>query len=181
MNRTRISGRLGREEGAAAVEFALIAGVLSMLVFGMLEYGLFFLQSQSLKAAAREGARVAAVGGARLQVKNAVISGSGGALDGNYDCFWVDVIFPPATSAPTHVSCGPLEASSTKYCSPGLANPTLGDEVVVTIPNGSGSTYNTGGSRDIGSNIVQAFQIDVPFLPHLNVHPTVTGSFRCEQ
>ena len=65
--RTRIRSKLrreaGREDGAAAVEFALIVGLLAMLVFGMMEYGLAFMQVQTLRAATREGARVAAVAG----------------------------------------------------------------------------------------------------------------------
>ena len=55
--------KLRREDGAAAVEFALIVGLLAILVFGLLEYGLAFWQVQNLRASAREGARVAAVGG----------------------------------------------------------------------------------------------------------------------
>ena len=53
----KIRSKLRREEGAAAVEFALIVGLLAILVFGLLEYGLAFWQVQNLRAAAREGAR----------------------------------------------------------------------------------------------------------------------------
>ena len=41
----RIPQRLGREDGAAAVEFALIVGVLAMLIFGMLQFGLTLLRA----------------------------------------------------------------------------------------------------------------------------------------
>ena len=57
----RIPQRLGREDGAAAVEFALIVGVLAMLIFGMLQFGLTFFELQSLRAATREGGRLGAV------------------------------------------------------------------------------------------------------------------------
>ena len=57
----KIPPTLRREDGAAAVEFALIAGVLAMLIFGMLQFGLAFFQLQNLRAATREGARLAAV------------------------------------------------------------------------------------------------------------------------
>ena len=171
--------RLGREDGAAAVEFALIVGVLSMLIFGMLEYGLFFLQDQSLKAAAREGARVAAVGGTRANcnggqpcIQGAIVSGSGGALPAAYPCFYVTL--DSGTSA---TACASPPVPTTKYCDQSANPSTLGREVIVTIPTGSGSA-DWGG---LPSNVVQAFQIDIPFLPHLNVHPTITGSFRCEQ
>ena len=73
-----------REDGAAAVEFALIVGLLAMLIFGMMEYGLAFWQMQSLRAATREGARVAAVGGDTTQVTNAVVGASAGALPAGF-------------------------------------------------------------------------------------------------
>ena len=44
-----IRARLRREDGAAAVEFAPIAGVLAMLIFGMLQFGLAFFQLQNLR------------------------------------------------------------------------------------------------------------------------------------
>jgi Flp pilus assembly protein TadG len=49
------------ERGAAAVEFALIATVLVMLLFGILEYGRVFSELEVLESAAREGARAASV------------------------------------------------------------------------------------------------------------------------
>ena len=50
-----IRARLRREDGAAAVEFALIAGVLAMLIFGMLQFGVAFFQLQNLRAADPRG------------------------------------------------------------------------------------------------------------------------------
>jgi Flp pilus assembly protein TadG len=57
LNRHRIS----REEGVAAVEFALILPVLALLLFGVLEFGRVWSQYQVFQGAAREGARCAAV------------------------------------------------------------------------------------------------------------------------
>jgi Flp pilus assembly protein TadG len=45
----------------AAVEFAIIAVVLFTLVFGMIQFGLWLSKYQAMTAAAREGARVAAL------------------------------------------------------------------------------------------------------------------------
>jgi Flp pilus assembly protein TadG len=44
--------------GAAAVEFAIVAPVFFLLVFGMVEYGRMIMVQQVLTNAAREGARV---------------------------------------------------------------------------------------------------------------------------
>ncbi len=82
--RSKLRRGAAREDGAAAVEFALIVGLLAMLVFGMMEYGLAFWQLQSLRAATREGARVAAVGGDTSQVTNAVVGASAGALPAGF-------------------------------------------------------------------------------------------------
>jgi Flp pilus assembly protein TadG len=78
-----IRSRLRREDGAAAVEFALIAGVLAMLLFGMLQFGLAFFQLQNLRAAAREGARQSAVLADRATVEARVVDASNGAMAGN--------------------------------------------------------------------------------------------------
>ncbi len=50
------------EEGAAAVEFALILPIFSLLLFGMVQYSMYFWSTQSAADAAREGARRGAVG-----------------------------------------------------------------------------------------------------------------------
>jgi Flp pilus assembly protein TadG len=55
------SKRPNREEGAAALEFAIIGTLLMLLVFGVIEFGLFLSQQEVWQSAAREGARVAAV------------------------------------------------------------------------------------------------------------------------
>ena len=80
----KIRTKLHREEGAAAVEFALIVGLLAMLVFGMMEYGLALWQVQNLRSATREGARVAAVGGTTAQIDAAVVNASSGALPSGF-------------------------------------------------------------------------------------------------
>lgn len=60
------------ESGAAAVEFALIAGLLFTIVFGILEYGRMFNELEVLTSAAREGARTAAVRGTPDEIADAV-------------------------------------------------------------------------------------------------------------
>jgi Flp pilus assembly pilin Flp len=63
----------GRQEGAAAVEFALLLPLLVLLLFGIIEFGFAFSTRIQATNAAREAARLAVVG-----VDNwANISGSG--------------------------------------------------------------------------------------------------------
>jgi hypothetical protein len=47
----------GNDRGAAAVEFALVVPVLLMILFGIIDYGLLFNNSLSVKQGVREGAR----------------------------------------------------------------------------------------------------------------------------
>jgi Flp pilus assembly protein TadG len=58
---TVIRDRISREEGVAAVEFAIILPVLALILFGVLEFGRVWSQYQVYNGAAREGARCAAV------------------------------------------------------------------------------------------------------------------------
>jgi len=66
---------------AAAVEFAVVAPVFLLLVFGMIEYGRMVMVYQVLTNASREGARVAVLDGATTagvtsQVNSYLSSGS---------------------------------------------------------------------------------------------------------
>lgn len=51
--------------GASAVEFALVVPILLLLVFGMVQYGLYFWSAQGGSSATRDAARRAAVGDLR--------------------------------------------------------------------------------------------------------------------
>jgi Flp pilus assembly protein TadG len=50
-----------RQEGAAAVEFAIILPLLVVLVFGIIEFGLLLYNQQVITNASREGARAGIV------------------------------------------------------------------------------------------------------------------------
>jgi Flp pilus assembly protein TadG len=56
-----IRDRISREDGVAAVEFAIILPLLCLILFGVLEFGRVWSQYQVFQGAAREGARCAAV------------------------------------------------------------------------------------------------------------------------
>lgn len=58
-SRTGASG--GGDEGASAVEFALVLPILLMLVFGVIDYGWWFGETLGLRSGVREAARLGAV------------------------------------------------------------------------------------------------------------------------
>jgi Flp pilus assembly protein TadG len=62
MNRRPSGGRDARDRGAAMVEFALLLPMLLLIVFGIIDFGRALNAQITLTQAAREGARLAALG-----------------------------------------------------------------------------------------------------------------------
>jgi Flp pilus assembly protein TadG len=58
--RGRIVSRLRREEGASMIEFAIVAPLLFVLLFGIIEFGLIMYDQAIITSASIEGARFAA-------------------------------------------------------------------------------------------------------------------------
>ena len=85
------------ERGAVAVEFALLAPVLVMLLLGITEFGRAYNVQGTLSSAAREGVRVMAIGNnptaARTAAKNAAVAVQPALSDANFT-------FSPSTCAP---------------------------------------------------------------------------------
>ena len=50
-----------RQRGAAAVEFALIAPILFLVMFGTIQYGLYFFDAHGTRSGVREAARLGVV------------------------------------------------------------------------------------------------------------------------
>ena len=64
-----------RDDGAAAVEFALVLPVLVVLVFAILQFGFAFAQVLALNSAARQGARLGVTRGSTCaEVRTATTS-----------------------------------------------------------------------------------------------------------
>ncbi|MGO4857629.1 TadE/TadG family type IV pilus assembly protein [Arthrobacter sp. 2MCAF14] len=76
------------ERGAVAVEFAILAPVLIMLLLGIMEFGRAYNVQVSLSNAAREGVRVMAISNdqtaAKTAAKNAAVSLNPQLADTNF-------------------------------------------------------------------------------------------------
>jgi Flp pilus assembly protein TadG len=107
------------QRGASAVEFALIAPVLFMLVFGIIGFGLAFMQLQTIRGAVREGARISAVGATVAQVQQKVQDASTGLV-------------PAGQVAVTSCPGRDTTADTTAAFDTGQMNG--GEGIVVTIP-----------------------------------------------
>lgn len=85
MIRECLSRRKRRDEvGATVLEFALVAPLLFTVMFGIIQYGLYFWSTSTAAASAREAARQMAVGTEWTCTKaQAVEKASGAAFDGS--------------------------------------------------------------------------------------------------
>jgi Flp pilus assembly protein TadG len=72
MKRPPSSRRTASDRGTAAVEFALVLPVLLLIVFGLIDFGRALNAQISLTGAAREGARLAALGYSDADVQSRV-------------------------------------------------------------------------------------------------------------
>ena len=66
-----------REEGVAILEMVMIMPVIAMIIFLIMDMGLFFFDYVSAQNAAREGARCGAVGYSDASVEARVIEAAG--------------------------------------------------------------------------------------------------------
>src|SRR5436190_15162474 len=63
MQRQRYRGLLRAQDGVGAIEFAFVAGILSMLLLGICDFGLGFWEKMQVANAARAGAEYAVKSG----------------------------------------------------------------------------------------------------------------------
>jgi Flp pilus assembly protein TadG len=57
----RARGQGGRERGASLVEFAFVVPLLTLFLFGIVQFGIAYDKQQSVNSASREGARLGAL------------------------------------------------------------------------------------------------------------------------
>jgi Flp pilus assembly protein TadG len=79
--RRRSRLRFRNERGASAVEFVLILPVLTIFVFGIIGFGVAFMQMQTIRGALREGGRAAATGASTTEVQDHAYRSALGAID----------------------------------------------------------------------------------------------------
>ncbi len=148
-----------QERGASAVEFAIIASVLFMVLFGTIQFGIAYNRYQGLQAGAREGARLGSLQSTpkddiRQRVKDSVSIIEGSALD--FPC-------PPAT-----VEEGCIEIHLRDQ----------GSGTINTSP--PDPPCNTNGGDTIIVNVRYMMDIPIPFFGNPQITVTGSGEFVCE-
>lgn len=100
LGRERARGRENdaRDRGAAAVEFALVVPVLFLMLFGIIDFGRLYNAQVTITQAAREGARLAALGTATAAVQTRTESAATGLNSGDLD---ITVTSCASTAGPT--------------------------------------------------------------------------------
>ena len=93
----KLSNFLRRNKGQALVEFAFVLPIILLVLMGIIEFGRIFNTYLVLTNASREGARVAAVGGADLDVTNSVRN-----------------VTPTLNQASLNITINPIEISRTR-------------------------------------------------------------------
>jgi Flp pilus assembly protein TadG len=121
---------LGREEGASAVEMALLTPLLFMLVFGIIGFGLAFLQVQSIRTGVREGGRAVAVGAAKNVVQQKTVDASSGAIPSGQQGNVVVGVSGPGNNT----TCTPNTLGNDATVSYDTHNLNGGDGIVIRIP-----------------------------------------------
>jgi hypothetical protein len=74
-------GRFRGEGGASAVEFVLLVPVLAIFVFGIIGFGVAFMQMQTIRGALREAGRAAATGSSTSEVQQHAYQSALGSID----------------------------------------------------------------------------------------------------
>lgn len=158
---------LGREDGASAVEFALVVSLLFMVLFGTVQFGIAFNRYQGLTAAAREGGRLASIRAtddevvARTKEATSIIDTTGttysnacGALAVEASCIDIAVL----NTGGTYVAYATNDAFT---------------------PCDRAQDVNDG-NPTVRVRMVYRMRIQIPFVGNLT--PTITGEshFRCE-
>src|SRR5262245_37054480 len=122
--------RLGREDGQAFVEFAIVLPLLVLLVFGITQFGLAFRNYLSITDAARVGARAAAVKrtsgactAARSAIQNTVSTGPWAQISSRITCnagsnvgdqVKITITYPYSIGLPGVSASGNLTANATE-------------------------------------------------------------------
>lgn len=160
---------LRRDDGAAAVEFALIVPILVLLVFGIIAFGIVFAQNLSLNNAAREAARASVV----RQIDGSPARTCWEALSRTRAAA-VAIGLDPAKVGVT------VSLSGTTVCSvaAGSPLPASANTAALAKPPCTGSV--SGGADQLSVAATFDSRLAIPLWGSPSVTVTGTGVFRCE-
>lgn len=169
----RARGR-DRERGASLVEFALVVPLLTLFLFGIVQFGIAYDKQQSINSAAREGARLGGLDSTTMKevADRAVASYANSAAAGNDPEV---LVFDSISATPT----AGRSADGTYVTFTGTSthpNPQPADEDNETLmPCGREPS-----SEYVRVLVSTPYDITIPFFGVMTVNIDSEAEFRCE-
>jgi Flp pilus assembly protein TadG len=151
------------------VEFALVLPVLTMFLFGIVQFGIAYDKQQSLNAAAREGARLASLRVTDLEeIAERAVAAADMSAVGNDPL----VVVADAAGTVVGVRCPGGAFSKTESCSSPVAI-DQNDETL--MPCGK-----TPAAQHVRVRVSNPYRITFPFFDFGVVDIDAEAQFRCE-
>ena len=145
-----------RQEGAVALEFALVLPVLISVLFGIIQYGLVLFTQQMMVYAAREAARSYAVG-SNTAAQSVTLAQT--LLPANVDSYTINVTEPDTGASETdvtvNISADMADAAIINVLGTLMSGRTIQANIVMRVESGisaSGGTTTRGGSGSSGGS-----------------------------
>lgn len=166
--------RLKEQRGASAVEFAIIASLLLLVLLGTVSFGLVFNRYQGLQSAAREGARLGSQAATtRTEIVNRVR----------------DSVHVVKASAVATNACAPGSLAVDNACvrvySKSVPSATCPGTSCSEVASGStsqtpcGATY-AGPDKSVVVQIYYRTRIDIPLWSSPQMTMAGSAEFKCE-
>ncbi len=124
MKRSLFSKFKRDENGATAVEFAIVSTVFFMMMMGIVEYGLFTMSQVAIESAVTQAGRSAAIGSTTapdraLQVSALIQQKTGGLINASSVSVTAAKVSDGGTLTPDLCMNGPNGTATTGNCPPG--------------------------------------------------------------
>lgn len=144
-----------QEGGASLVEFALIVPLLTLFLFGIVQFGLAYDMKQSINSAAREGARTAAIP--------------------DDPTITYDTVVARVNESFSSIASDTVDSVTIEIINPSTST------VIETIASGNPDSPCTGHpGMTVRVTVVNEFVATIPFFGTIEPDLTGTGEFRCE-
>jgi Flp pilus assembly protein TadG len=164
--------RAKAEEGAAVVEFSLVASLIVVVAWGVIQFGIVYNRTQGLQAAGREGARFATSSQATIGgIQDHVMK----ALEPVFDT-GSSAYVNPCPADPTTLSVNQYCINVARRNSPG-ATPTL---LTVTGYSAQTQPCNLAEGKTIIVSVYHKMRVSIPLWATSGINGSGAGEFKCE-
>lgn len=185
--RLEVRARSGdRERGASLVEFALVVPLLTLFLFGIVQFGIAYDKQQSMNSAAREGARLGALASSSLAdlSTRAAEAYDASAAPGADPTILVSGGTTAGAATPVGVRCPngtyrtPTLSAADDDCVSGgaMSNTDANDPELMPC----GSTTNPPAYEFVRVRTSSPYDITIPFFGVMAVDIDSEAEFRCE-